>query len=155
MKVKRSSAILLSRIRAPDSKFSLSDVPLFRFVVLGRQHKETAVSHTVYLRKPSLAETCSVSAPIKVSGYCSYSLISCSNIGLLGVVFYTYCNRTKISTNSIVVERTVQLEKLQEELFTPLFTLERLDLLVYLSDCGSVVIVPTVLLDTSLLVKAT
>jgi hypothetical protein len=144
----------VSRIRPSGLNFSLSEVPLGRFVQLGKQHKDPAIVHTVYLRKPSLGDTCFVNPRIKVSGYCSYSLIECESIGLLGVVFYTYCKKTKINPNSIVVERNVQLDKSQEEIFTPLFTLERLDLLIYPSDCGSVVVIPTVLLDVSLIVQA-
>jgi hypothetical protein len=152
MTTKRPST--LSRLRKPESKFSLSDIPLSRFVMLGKQYKDNSIVHTAYLRKPSLGDTCFAHARIQVSGYCSYSLVSCESVGLLGVIFYTYCNKTIISSNSIVVERNVQLDNSQDEEYTPLFTLERLDLLVYPSDCGSVVIIPTVLLDTSLIVQA-
>lgn len=145
--------ITISRIRNESAKFTLSDIPLSKFVVLGRQHRDTSVIHTAYLRKPSLGTNCYIHPRIKISGYCSYSLVSCERIGLLGVVFFTYCKKTQISNNIIIVERNVQLEKHQEELFQPLFTLERLDLLVYPSDCGSVIIIPTILADTSLLVQ--
>lgn len=146
--------LVISRIRGAETKFSLSDIPLSRFVVLGKQHKDTATMHVAYLRKPSIGSECLVQPAIKVSGYCSYSLVTCQNTGLLGVVFYTYNNKTFVDSNVMTIERNIYLDDVQAEVFTPLFTLERLDLLLYPSDCGSLVVIPTILLDTSLVVQA-
>lgn len=145
----------ISRIKPDGTKFSLSDLPLNRFVFLGKQYKDSSIVHTVYLRKPSLGNTCYAQPKVKLSGYCSYALLNCNTTGILGVMFLTYTNKTKISSCCISVERNIQLDKIQEETFIPLFILERLDLLVYSSDCGSVIVIPTIISDTSLLVPVT
>jgi len=148
--LKKPSSI--SRVRLDDSRFTLGDIPINRFVKLGRQSKDASIVHTAYVRKPSLGSTCYTHPKVKLTGYCSYSLVSCESIGILGAIFYTYKERTRIHPNYLVISRHVS-ESLHDEVFSPVFTLERLDLLAYPSNCGSVIVVPTTMLDVSLLVQ--
>lgn len=152
MDKKKTSSI--SRIRTDSERFSLSDIALNTFVSLGKQHKDPSIIHSVYIRRHTIGQTCYVQPRTKVSGYCSYSLVSCSNVGLLGVVFYTYKDKTSLTPQSLVMSRHVENDDVTDEIFTPLFTLERLDLLLYTSNYGSVVVIPTIVLDTSFLVLA-
>ncbi len=135
--------------------FSLNGLPVNRFINLGRQYRDNSIVHTVYIRKLTLGCGCTIQPRKQISGYCYYSLIECENAGIVGVVFYTYINKTRVTHFALTVERNVQLEKVQEESFTPMFILEKSDLLVYSSDCGSVVVISTLVVDTPLLVQVT
>lgn len=145
----------ISRIKLDDSRFSLDTIDTGVYVHLGSQENEQAVSHFLYLKRQTLGSNCFIHSKTKVSGYCSYYLVSCDNAGLLGAVFFTYFDKTLFSPNKLAVGRNVQDDLNQNEVFTPLFTLERLDILMYTSNYGSVVIIPSVVSDLSLIVPVT
>jgi hypothetical protein len=145
----------ISKIPSDESRFSLSGLGVGKFVNLGKQYKEPSISHIAYLKQKSISNTCYVQNKIKLSGYCSYSLIGCDNLGLIGVLFYTYFDKTVIDQNCLTVSRKIQSDRKQQELFKPLFTLECLDLLVYLSNYGSTIIIPSTVKYSPLLVQST
>jgi hypothetical protein len=145
----------VSKIPLDDSRFSLAGLSVGRFLNLGKQYKDPSISHIAYLKQKSISNTCYVQKKTKLSGYCSYSLIGCDNLGLIGAVFYAYDEKTVIEQNCLTISRKIQSDRKQQELFTPLFTLECLDLLIYTSNYGSTIVIPSTVKYSPLLVQST
>lgn len=141
----------VSRVKEGKS-FLVTDLQTGRFQSIGVQHNDSTILHSIYLKKFTHTKTCTVLDKEKLSGYCYYSLIKCSISGIIGILFYTYVDKTVVTLTSLAVSRRVQQDNKKCEEFKPLFILEGLDLYVYSSDTGSVLIIPNRVTTSSLVV---
>lgn len=132
-----------------DRAFKLGlEPPLNAFIALGHEKGSKGIAHVLYMRKPVSAEdVCRMGENTSLTGYCSYRYVY-SHERIVGVVFLAMaskCKHTKVymSVSNIPVP----------ERFDPLFSLESMGLLVFVSTDSSVLIVPKSLNENELLVR--
>jgi hypothetical protein len=117
--------------------FKLDSVPSTQFTCIGQESKNTAVTHTAWVKKPCF-DSIEVTHTQKITGYFSYSLLESKGVGIIGVVFKTFKNYTTVTANKVTVTRPgFNID------FNVNFQLERLGLYCYICNNGSVVVIPT------------
>jgi hypothetical protein len=138
----------LSRIKH-DATFDLSDLGLHKFVCLGKS--SNSMVHTAFLNKRVTSE-CSLSDRFKITGYCSYYFIK-SNNSLVGVMFASFLSKTEVTSYRLRVVRNSYTDVDEPEEFVPDFKLEKSSLLLFSSNCGSVLAIPADLQDKSSIIQ--
>lgn len=119
--------------------FSLPNKQPLRFFSLGQQKGNKGIVHSVFFSRTPVHNSFYVGDAFQASGYLSYRLLFNSSCDLLvGVVFFSLSHLTMCSDNQLFSGNFTDVP----EDFEPLFSLEKLELLMYRASDSSVLVIP-------------
>lgn len=137
----------ISPVKFDLQKFQIANREVNKFIKLGHQRGNTGIIHTLFLRRHPVLDTFYVKEKHQLSGYLSYYFVFNNDRVLIGVLFASHAHKTVSSDFMLIVGDCDSSAN-----FEPQFALENCGILIFKSDEGTTLLIPSEL-DSSMIIK--